>query len=40
MDDIISIIKPPEDSCVLIDGVIETVKHVVKSKKVDFLVCY
>ena len=31
--------KDIENSCVLIDGVIETVKHEIKSKKVDFLIC-
>ena len=36
-DDIIKIIKSLEDSGVLIDGVIETVKREIKkSKKVDF----
>ena len=33
MNDIIKIIKPLEDSGVLIDGVTETVKHVLKTTK-------
>ena len=36
MNDIIKIIKSLEDSSVLTDGVIETVKYE-KNKKVDFL---
>ena len=34
---IIKIIKSLEDSGVVIDGVIGTVKHEIKNKKVDFL---
>ena len=37
MNDITKIIKSLEDSCVLIDGVTETVKYKVKNKKADFL---
>ena len=37
MTDIIKIIKSLEDLDVLINGVTETVKHEIKSKKVDFL---
>ena len=40
MDDIIRIIKSPENAVVLIDGVSETVKHDTKNKKGDFFVCY
>ena len=40
MDDIITSIKSLENSCVLIDEVSETVKHEIKNKKMDFLVCY
>ena len=36
MNDIIKIIKSLNDSGVLIDEVIETVKHEIKNKKVDF----
>ena len=36
MDNIIKIVKLLEYSEVLIDGVIEAVKHEIKSKKVDF----
>ena len=35
--DVIRIIKSLEDSGVLINGVIETVNHEIKNKKVDFL---
>ena len=37
MNDLIKIIKLLEDSGLLIDGVIETVKHETKNKNVDFL---
>ena len=38
MNDIIKIIKPLEDTGVLIDGFTETVKQEIKrNKKVDFL---
>ena len=37
MNETIKIIKSIEDSGVLIDGVAETVKHEIKSKKEDFL---
>ena len=37
MNDIIKIIKSLNDSGVLIDEVIETVKHEIKNNKVDFL---
>ena len=37
MNDIIKIIKPLEDSSVLIDGVTETVNHKINIKKVHFL---
>ena len=37
MNDIIKIKKSLEDSVVIIDGVTETVKHKIKSKKVHFL---
>ena len=40
MDDIITSIKSLENSCVLIDEVSETVKHEIKNKKMNFLVCY
>ena len=33
MNDIIKIIKSLEDSNVLIDGIIETVKHKIKKKR-------
>ena len=37
MNDIIKIVKSLEHSGVLFDGVTETVKNEIKSKKVDFL---
>ena len=37
MNDIMKIIKSLEDLGVLIDGVIESVKHKIKSKKAYFL---
>ena len=37
MNVIIKIIKPLEDSGVLINGVTETVKHEIKNKKAEFL---
>ena len=37
MHDIIKIIKPLEDSNVLIDGITETVKREVKNKNTGFL---
>ena len=37
MNDIFKIIKPLEDSSVLIDGVTETVNHKINIKKVHFL---
>ena len=37
MNDIIKIIKSLEDSCVLIDGVTETVKHEIKNQEGRFL---
>ena len=40
MNEIIKIINPLENPVVLIDGVSETVKHEIKKKNVDFLVCY
>ena len=40
MNDIIKIIKSLEDLNVLIDGITETVKHVIKSKNVDFFLFY
>ena len=40
MEDIIKIVKPLEDSGLLLKGVTETVKNEVKNKKQDFLVCY
>ena len=40
MQDIIKIVKPLEDSGLLLKGVTETVKNEVKNKKQDFLVCY
>ena len=39
MNDIIRILKPLENSGVLIDGVNEALKHKIKNK-VDFLVCF
>ena len=33
MNDIIKIVKSLEDSCVLIDGVTETVRHEIKKKR-------
>ena len=35
MNDIIKIVKSLEDSCVLIDGVTETVRHEINKKKED-----
>ena len=40
MNDIIKIVKLLGDSGILIDGITETVKHEMKSKKVNFLVLY
>ena len=40
MNDIIKIVKLLGDSGILIDGITETVKHEIKSKKVNFLVLY
>ena len=40
MNDIIKIKKSLEDLVVIIDGVTETVKHKIKSKKVHFLELY
>ena len=40
MDHIIIIIKSLENLGALIDGVFETVKHKIRNKGVDFLVCY
>ena len=40
MEDIIKIVKPLEESGLLLKGVTETVKNEVKNKKQDFLVCY
>ena len=37
VNDVIKIIKLLDNSSVLIDGVIETVKHQIKNKKADFL---
>ena len=37
MDDIMKIIQSLEDSCVLIDGVIEIVKNEIKKQKGGFL---
>ena len=37
MNDIIKIVKSLEDSCVLIDGVTETVRHEIKKKEDGFL---
>ena len=40
MDDIIRIIKSLKNSAVLIYGVSESIKHEIKKKKSNFLVCY
>ena len=40
MDDILKIIKSPEDSGVLLKVVSETIQHEVKEQREDFLVCY
>ena len=40
MENIIKIIKYPEDSGLLLKGVTETVQNEVKEQKGDFLVCY
>ena len=40
MDDIIRIIKSLKSSAVLIYGVSESIKHEIKKKKSNFLVCY
>ena len=37
MDDIIKIVKFFEDSCLLIDGATETVKHEIKKQESEFL---
>ena len=37
MNNIIKIMKPLEDSAVLIDGLNETVKHEIKKQEVGFL---
>ena len=39
-DDIIKIIKPLEESGLLIRGVSETIKNKAKEQKVDLLACY
>ena len=40
MNDIKKMVKPPEESGLLIRGVSETIKNEVKDKKEDFLECY
>ena len=40
IEDFIKIVKSLEDSDLLINGITETVKNVIKNKKGDFLVCY
>ena len=40
MDDIEKVIKWLENSGLLVDWVSEKVKHEIKTKKMDFLVCY
>ena len=40
MDDIIKIVKSPEDYGLLLKGVTETVQNEVKEKKEDSLVCH
>ena len=40
INDIINIIKSLENSGVLIDGVIETVKHQIKNKEENFVELY
>ena len=40
MRDLIKIVKPLENSGLLLKGVTESIQNEVKNKKVDFLVCY
>ena len=40
MDDIIKIVKSPEDYGLLLKGVTETVQNEVKEKKEESLVCH
>ena len=40
MEDIIKIVKPLEDSGLLLKGVTETVQNEIKEQKREFLVCY
>ena len=40
MEDLLKIVNSLEDSSLLLDGITETVKMKLKSKKMVFLVCY
>ena len=40
LNDILKIVKSLEDSGVLIEGIIETVKHEIKTEEGEFLVAF